>query len=1085
MKIMIKHKISIFIVIFTLSSSIIQVNAFDNYNSQNIDNLTYKEEIEIPIDTSNDNSKFQPIDLRFEFSNPCWAIDENHHSVRVGVDDGSEVLELESQIYDLQYSDDSHISSCSLVFLIPEKADGNEKYYVFYDSKETDASDYKDHLTLDDTHYFFEPISGQKIDFDYFGIFEDKFIIYAVIQTGEIIGNPVSHTIAKCIPNAGFLETNTIEQLASFDLRHGLKGEPDYTGPAAATKATKKIIIDGNLMVRLRIESTSPQGNVITDNIYTYYFCPTETKRIFVNVDHRVTEEIDIEDPGQLDGIYAGIITIKARSKTIEKMNVGDLLPTINLYDESESIKEYYVPPDPETVEKELILSTEDDIDLGSKGWISLSDPETGKVHGMIMESNTGFVDGDDDGIQIKAYVKQNIKLPGIEGDTGSVYLGRNAYEKGGDHLEVLPKDFHVNFDVQFITDEDEGYEIVDSESEIFQTLVKSIPVLRENVTDEQEEKEKYTLTVTVHIAPTAPMGSLFSAALGKNIPYISAELYKENNFKSAGSVGRLPIGSIDLDFEDKSIFQLIGTLIGMFDWRNISIFKKIKFPDLEPGTYVVKIYRENLLFNRERQYVGFSIVDLQKNEKLRILCRPQGTIKLSIFDQNDEAVENVKFLLESNEEIISDGLSDENGTLVLNAPCYITKPYILKVIYQGFLVEENKVKIGFLNRFKNKKEAFSIEHYEFNLKIKDKWGFAPAVEVNPELSSSAMIEPVKISAEKTREGEYLFSYLYPAEYNLFMKYKSFEVENMVSIPDDNSLDIQFPAEYEIDINSMDSYAYPLSDGEIIFQRNRKSESKTIDKYGNVKISVPPGIYKVVVVSESKEISKQEINVRGDKKIDIISSQESFLHSLVVYLGILLSIFSIIFMLLKRRYKTGIALFVLGLLIISLFSPWWVLNGDNASTETSTKTLLIPPKIITLSTSSDLIGGDVSQVPSEVTLVLTLLSVLILMSWLLVLTKIIINKKFRRINLVFSILTIIFLITTVILFFYVMGQITDVGVGSFIGSDELETNLPGIAESEMLQSSWGPGIGFILAITCIIIYLILLFYKKIVRFIKK
>jgi hypothetical protein len=1085
MKIIFKNKISILIVIFLLSSSIIQVNADDNYSTQNIDKLTYNEEIEIPIDTRNENSKFQPIDLRFEFSNPCWAIDENHHSVRIGVDDGSEVLELESQIYDLEFSDDSHISSCSLVFLIPEKADGNEKYYVFYDSKETEAPNYKDHLTIDDTHYFFEPISGQKIDFDYFGIFEDEYIIYAVIQTGEIIGNPVSHTIAKCIPNAGFLETNTIEQLASFDLRHGVKGEPDYTGPAAATKATKKIIIDGNLMVRLRIESTSPQENLVTDNIYTYYFCPTETKRILVNVDHKVTEEIVIEDPDQLDGVYAGIITIKARSKTIEKMNVGDLLPTLNLFDESESIKEFYVPPDPETVEKELILSTEDDIDLGSKGWISLSDPETGKVHGMIMESNTGFVDGDDDGIQIKSYVKQNIKLPGIEGDTGSVFLGRNAYEKGGNHLEVLPKDFHVNFDVQFLTDEDEGYERVDKESEIFQILVKSIPVLRENVTDEQEDIEKYSLTVTVHLGPTAPMGSLLSAAIGRNIPYISAELYRENSFKSAGSVGRLPIGSIDLDFEDKSIFQIIGTLVGMFDWRNISIFKKIKFPDLEPGTYVVKIYRENLLLNRQRQYAGFSIVELNDDEKVRIICRPQGTIRLSISDQFDEAVENVKFLIENNEQIISDGLSDENGTLVLNAPCYTRKLYILKVLYRGFLVDETTLKVGFFNRFIDKKASFSIEHLELNLKIKDKWGFAPAVEVSPELSSIEMIEPVKISPEKTKEGEYQFSYLYPAEYNLFMKYKSFEVGEKVRIPDVSSLNIQFPAEYEIDISSMDSYSYPLSDGKITFSRNGKSESQTIDKNGNAKISVPPGKYKVVVVSENKEIAKQEINVRGDKEIDILSSQESFLHTLLVYLGIILIIFSIIFMLLKKRYMTGITLIIIGLLIVSIASPWWVLNGENANTETTTKTLLFPPKIITLSTSSDLIGGDVSQVPSEVTLVLTLLSTLLLISCLLIFTKIVINKKFRRTNLFFSIFTIILLITTVFLFYYVMGQITDVGVGSFIGSDNLETNLPGIAESEILQSSWRPGVGFMLTIISLIIYLILVFQKKLLGLIKK
>jgi hypothetical protein len=66
-----------------------------------------------------------------------------------------------------------------------------------------------------------------------------------------------------------------------------------------------------------------------------------------------------------------------------------------------------------------------------------------------------------------------------------------------------------------------------------------------------------------------------------------------------------------------------------------------------------------------------------------------------------------------------------------------------------------------------------------------------------------------------------------------------------------------------------------------------------------------------------------------------------------------------------------------------------------------------------------------------------------------------------------------------------MGQITDVGVGSFIGSDNLETNLPGIAESEILQSSWRPGVGFMLTIISLIIYLILVFQKKLLGLIKK
>lgn len=1062
------------ILIFSFSSSAL---SDEQYHTTDIDNLAFKQELTIPIDTSLEISKFMPIDIHVDFSNPCWAKDEVHHSVRVGYDDGSEIIEIDSQIYDLVKTDETHIKSCSLVFIIPENADGKEKYYVLYDSAETDAPDYEDHIILEDTHYYYEPISGQVMNFDYYKINEDDFVIYGVIQKGEIIGNPVSHTVVKIKPNAKIFETYNIDQLASFDLRYGIFGEPDYTGPSAATEVIKNVLVDGNLMVRLRIESTSPKGDVKTDNIYTYYFCPSETKRLFVNVNHEVLETVDIEDPEVLDGAYAGIITIKSRSKTIEKMNVGTLLPSIHLYDEDETIKDFYVPADPESATKELILSTEDDIDLGSKGWVCLDDPSTGKVHGLVMHSNIGLVE-EEDGVQIKAYVKQNLKLPGIEGDTGSVFLGKNAYEKGGSHTTVLPQGFKINFNIGFISDEKGGYELIDTESEIIQTLFGIVPIQRENVTDEKEEEERFTLTTFVHLAPSAPMGSLLSAALGKNIPYISAELYKENKFKSSGTTGRLSIGAIDLDLEG-NIFQKIKKIVGMFDWRNISFFKKIKFPDLEPGTYVIKIFRENRLFGKERQYIGFSIVELENDQKVRIFCRPQGSIKLSIFDQNEIGVENVRFSLNSGEVPIADSLTDNNGTVILNAPCYPTKPYTLRVIYQGFLVEEKQVKLGLINRFIQKKESFSIEHYKLNLKIKDIWGFVPAVEVNPTLGSSEMIEPVHISAEKIGEGEYLFTGLYPAKYTLNFGYKSFEVEKEVSIAKDESLDLKFPAEFELKFDVMNSYGYMLTEGEVSISRNGKSERGSIDEGGTAKISVPPGSYEITVYSEGEEIAKQEINVRGDKAIDILTSQENFLHTIVVYLGIILAAFSIVFMIWKKNIYAGLKLLVVALLIISLVSPWWVLTGDDGTITTTTETLLVPSKIITLSSSSDVLGGDVSQLPDEVTMVLSLLSMLVAVSCLIIFIVIFIKNKLKKTTTLLSIFSFILLIMALSVFFYAMSQITDVGVGSFIGSGDLDTSFPGIAENKILPSNWSPGIGFYLGIIAVVILVIVSLQKKI------
>ncbi|RLF31073.1 MAG: carboxypeptidase regulatory-like domain-containing protein, partial [Thermoplasmata archaeon] len=114
--------------------------SFSSWN----DDWSFRQEISIPIDTGLDESKFQPIDIKISFDNPCWAENEKKHSIRVVCLHDNRWYELESQIYNLDHTDNSHISSCSLVFLIPEFADGKEKYYVYYDDEEKPEVKYPD-----------------------------------------------------------------------------------------------------------------------------------------------------------------------------------------------------------------------------------------------------------------------------------------------------------------------------------------------------------------------------------------------------------------------------------------------------------------------------------------------------------------------------------------------------------------------------------------------------------------------------------------------------------------------------------------------------------------------------------------------------------------------------------------------------------------------------------------------------------------------------------------------------------------------------------------------------------------------------
>ena len=1053
------------------------VHPVEGYIKINIDTLPYKQEITLPIDTSLETAKFQPIDIRIAFNNPCWGTNETINSIRVGIDDGTGIQEIESQVYDLEYSDDTHIKTCSLVFLIPDETNGKEKYYVLYDSKETTPASYQKHITVEDTHYFYEPIPGQKIDFDYYGIRQDGFVVYAVIQKGELLGNPIALASIKFKPNSTTVETYNVDQLGNFDFRYGIKGEIDYIGSSWASDIKKTVLVDGNLMIRLRLGCISPRGDIQSDNIYTYYYSPTTTKRILVDAHHEILKTINIDDPTTLDGVYCGITSIKSRSASIEKMNVGEILPSVYIYGEDNTIHDFSVPENPESSESELVLSTQDDMELGVKGWVCLGDAVSGKVHGIIFESNTGIVNASDDGIQIKVYAKQNIKLPGLEADTGNLELTRNAYENGN-HQTIIDQGRIFHYKIEFLTVETGGYVTIDNESTFYQKLINDVPVYRGNTTQEQE-KERYNLTVYVHFARSVPLGSLLSAALGKNISYIYAELYQQNSFRSSGSVGRLSLGSIELNMTGKSLLEKIQTIFGIFDWKNLSFFKKIRFPDLDPGIYLVKIFRENPRFAEQHQYIGFGIVNLTENTDIKISCRLQGVVAITLSDQEGNGVKDARCILQIDNTVIADSISDSDGKANLFAPCYSFKPYQLKVFYQGFLIDEEPVTLKILQRFIDLKKSFSLERYNLNLKVTDTWNFPPAVEVNPTLLSDEMIIATTLRGEVVQAGEYVFSNLLPASYRLSMSYKGFRLENNFTLEKGITLDLQFPAEFSLNFSIFNSYANRVSSGSISLERNGKTMSTSIEQNGMTSANVPPGDYEIFVRSDDKVIAQQQIQVRGEKSMEIVTTQDSFLHIVVYYLGFLVMICSLVVLIWKRKIDLCFKFLTIGLLLIILVSPWWTLNGEQATTSTTTNTYIVPPEIITLTTSSKAIGGEISAVPDDVTMVLSLLSLLTVLAGLIIFIGLLIMKRLRKTMVILSILSIVILVVSLIIFVYAFSQLTQVGVGSFMGGGNLDVSIPGGVEEVTLSCSWGPGIGFYLLIPSLILLFLTLFINKI------
>ncbi len=1043
-----------------------------------IETLQYKQLLTLPIDTGNATAADQPIDIRVTFTNPCWAINDTHTSIRVAADDGTGPQEIDSQAYDLQHTDDTHVSACSLVFLIPEPTTSNTKFYVLYNPTETPPADYPTHITVEDTHYFYEPIPGQTIDFDYYGIRQDGYVVYTVVQKGQLLGNPIALAAIKFKPNSTAVETYNLDQLADFDLRYGVPGTPDYIGTAFATDIKKTILVTGTLMARVRLTCTSPQGEIASDNIYTYYYSPTTTKRITVDAHHTILKPITIPDPSIQDGLYAGIVSIKARSASIQKMNVGDILPSLSVYTTDGTIQNYTVPTSPQSTTPEIVLSPQDDINLGPQAWISLQDPATGKLHSIIFSATTGITNGTEDGLQVRSWAKQNVKLPGLEADSGTTALSRTAYHNGN-HLTTIDQGNTYHYKAEFLTMEKTSTTPIGEESTLYQHLIQTVPIFRENTTATEKKTTRYNLTVYVRHAPSVPLGSLLSAALGKNLSYIYAELYQQTTFRSSGTVGRLSLGAISLNFSGTNLRQKLQMILGIFDLKNSSLHKKIRFPNLDLGTYVIKIYRENPRHAKEHQYIGVAVVNLTQDTTIHIRCRSQGTITVTLNDQTNTPVPNAYCTFTLDDATIAEAATDQNGTARLTAPCSPLKPYRLALNYRGFQIGTKTIRLTTLRHFIAMKTSFTLQRYRLSLTTTDTWGFPPAVDLNPALTSGDMTQPTAIHATTTQAGAYQFADIPPAPYRLSLSYKTFKVDRNLTIDKDTTLAIVFPAEFPINLTLYDSYANRLSHGSVSVQRQEKTNTTEITLDGTATISIPPGDYELLVQSGQETIAQQQVQVRGEKSLDLVTTQGSTLHALLTALGIAVAIGALVFFLWKRRPNPTLKIATVGLLIIALASPWWVLNGQTGVVSTTTNTLVIPPQIVTMTKATNAIGGEISAVPAEVTMVLGLLSLLVGIACVLLIISLVASLRLRKTTLIFSILAVIVILMILGVFYYAFSQVTQIGVGSFMGSGTLDVTLPGGTEQVKVPCSWGPGLGFCLIIAAAVLALLTIFARRI------
>ena len=995
-------------------------------------NWSFRQEIFLPIKTDSPYAKFQPIDIHIEFSNPCWVKNEDEHSIRVCCWDGNKWIELESQIYDLDFLNSQQITKCGLVFLVPEIADGSERYFIYYDNSEKSGPNYVNHVDVEDEYYFYEPISGVSLEGDYYQIMEDGYGIYAIGQKGKIINRHLSQAIMKMKAKTKEFDVSNSDKIATFSFFYNYGAKDEDQIASDETLVSKELRVDGNLMVEFGIVSESSGKETRSTNIYKYYYCPTDKKRISVHVKHEVFKEGVIRGQLNSNGAYGALLEYQSKSMTIKRMRFGEILPFLHVYGDNNNIKEYKMNQNPENKDREWIVPYTDNCDLGEEAWISFDEGENGKVFGIIFSSNKNIVRyGTDerDGIQIQALQKEYLDVLGAEIDYTGVMFGRNAYEPEDGHDLKVAGDLSVEFDAELFNSETGGYTDIIEEKKFFRELVK----YRQNQEDGGGggDENIYTLTVVPQLTANIFYFPVLANFTGITLTDIWGELYKDGQL-----VGK--------DSMTKPLFGL----------------PKIKFPKLSSGKYIIKIYRRFLNF--DKRLIGMRAIELEKDKTVDIFCTWQKIIKISVRDQYDKRIKDIEFSLFKDNNLIHKNYSLKEKDLEMIVNFNMFEPYILNAYYKGFNISTVEISKW------RKNVDLKLNIYDLNIDIKDKLGFSPGVNVRPVLTSSQMNNKIDLEPDSNIDGSLEFKNLPSANYNLHISYGKFSDEIFINIPGDGAdADILFSAVYNLKTLLLDSRGSLIKDSDLkidIFREGKQLYSKIVP---NKIQDLPPGTYHVDIYLDGKLVGFKTFDLISDKEVNIVTKIESIYPILItgVIIVFIIEIF-VVFLLKRISLNTFLKLLALALVLLSLFQPWWTLEAFNSQIDAGkTSYMYIQPQAMIESISYN--GSNYLEIATVPELFTNFVGTLLLIIYvgIILLSGSFIPNIFlkRRYFLILISGSILFLTLVAAAFSFGMSKICEISLGSLNGSGNIEVLLPN-GNTVLMSSNWGLGTGFYLCI---------------------
>ncbi len=997
----------------------------------------YRQELLLPLALNDSSCYYQPIDMHLSFNNPCWTKNVNETSIRIVWWDGDEWEEIESQIYNLEPIDSSrHISSCSIVFLVPEGATATDRFFVYYHDQQTPPPEYIDHVSVENAYYFDSPIEEIKTEAQYYAIRQHGYCIYGVGQEGKLLDRPFSQVVAKQKEASREFDVFDSDLIASFAFSYYYGSNEKDESSSDQLLLDKKIFVDGNLMVEFGILSESQRQDVQTNAIYKYYYCPRTEKRLSVRVRHSFSEAATVKGKVNIDGRFGSIYSIQAKSQTIDRLNTGQIFPYLFVYGESNDVEEFKMNTNPETKQREWILSYEDDVDLGKQAWFAYGDTEQRNIHALIFHSNQGIVKqgtSERDGIQLKVAVREYIDFLGTEIDYASINFGRNSYEDGFIHDLNIPEDYLVEFDAELFSKKSGGYTAVQQEAAYFQELVKYRMIDDGDVFD--PDVKTYDLSIHTHLGGTRLSYPLLANVTNQNIPRVYLELYHKNVLVASATTNR-------------SVF-----------YRSYHTFK-----DVPQGTYLLKVFWK--LSDTTSYYTAYKQISLLDDTSFHILCTWQRQYQLHFIDQNQNPLSEIMVYLDDEEGTrVAEGTTNENGDVTLEAPIQLRGLYHLNALYRGVIIHEGEIQ----NRILVTTQEYTIPLFELTVKITDLQGFAPAVDINPHLTDVKDQNLILIDPEGKKEGTYYFPSIPEGRYLFKISYGTFQKKQIINLSSDKTVDFLFSAEYILQLTLMDSQGHALDSSN--FDITLLRQNKPIQEEITEDLHLPPANYTLQVFDQENLIGIKDIELTASRSVTLVTSITSVVPLIVLALSLVAIIAAILLRYFKRLTTLSmLSIFIIGLIVIALIQPWWALSGENNSENAQryVQLYVAPQVMIEANTIHEQPYYDIAELPEIfLSLLEQLYTLLVIAGFLIGLSVLVslIQKRRYSIILLFAGLILVFITSSS--FYIGIQRLTELSLGQLQGTDTITVIIG--QETISMVSSWGLSTGWYLLVISFII----------------